>query len=84
MTQPEKFLARALNHTERTVLADPRTTSDLLLILADAYTEAGLDDRHPAEERALLHAAAERLRSMAPVYAGRSIMPGCPAGLGGE
>ena len=77
-------LRHALDIIYRRAMSHPTTTSDHLLCLADYHSEVALDDRLTAAERALWHAAAERLRSAAPIYAGRALLPGCPAGLGGE
>ena len=67
----------------RTLLGRPETTSDHCLVEADRCEAQARESREP-EARAILTHAADRLRRIAPIYAGRALRPGMPAGLGGE
>ena len=79
-------LRHALDVIARRAMGTPGTSSDYLLCLADAHSEVALDDRLPPALRQEWHASAERLRSMAPVFAGPVLVAraGCSAGQGGE
>ena len=79
-------LRHALDVIARRAMGSPATSSDYLLCLADAHTEVALDDRLPPALRQEWHASAERLRSIAPVFAGPVLMAraGCTAGEGAE